>query len=109
MEIRSPTLDSSERGRPDIDLISPPLVDDPEAFGAALPEAVVADLPDALRLYEELVRTVADELGLNVVGVERLHDGEEAAGGEAAGGAGGGGVEAGGRAEVEAPRVRGEA
>jgi hypothetical protein len=31
------------------------------------------------------------------------------AGGEAAGGAGGGGVEAGGRAEVEAPRVRGEA
>ena len=31
------------------------------------------------------------------------------AGGEAAGGAGGGGVEAGGRAEVEAPRVRGDA
>ena len=31
------------------------------------------------------------------------------AGGETAGGAGGGGVEAGGRAEVEAPRVRGDA
>ena len=91
-----PLLDSSERGRPDIDPISPPLVDDPEAFGAALPEAVVADLPDALRLYEELVRTVADELGLDVVGVERLHDGEEAAGCQVgAAGMGGGRLEVG--------------
>ena len=47
-----------------------------------LPQTVVSRLPDVLRLDEELVGTVAEELALDVVPVEGLDDGEEGADGQ---------------------------
>ena len=47
-----------------------------------LPQTVVPGLSDVLRLDEELVGAVADELALDVVPVEGFQDGEEGADGQ---------------------------
>ena len=61
-----------------------------------LPQTVVPGLSDVLRLDEELVGAVADELALDVVPVEGFQDGEEGADGQVGpAGVGRGGLELG--------------